>query len=226
MSGMYERDYSGIAHGQYATIVREQWQPINFQSGVLVPLGQASSVAFSVTLLTTITGLIVCHLARAPMRYALIAGALVGAGIFAWQSVAAIAWMRGAYLAKDRYLTEKKSGAQIDKTVVSIQWTDPRANNGYSRTVYEDLDVTPEQLGLVANADRLSKRGLMDVGLNDAQAMKLLAQLLTMGYIMRTSGSEPAQWTSKGTALRRAFAGGGGGGGAVVDIPTTTPTVG
>lgn len=226
MSGLYERDYQGVVQGQYSTIVRESWQPINFQSGVSVPLGQAVSISLATGILTAITGLAVCHLGHWPARYALLACAFVSSIVFLRQSVSAIAWMRNAYLARDRYLTEKRQGAQAEKTVVSIQWTDPRANNGYSRTVYEDLEIAPEQLSLAVSADRLSKRGLMEAGLNDAQAMRLLLQLLAFGYIVRQADNEPARWTSKGEALRRAFGGGGGGGGGLVDIPATTKTVG
>jgi len=121
--------------------------------------------------------------------------------------------------AREHYRNEKQQGAQADKTTVTLELVDRQANNGYGRTVYEELDASPEQLALVARADRLSKRGLMDAGMNDSQAMRLLAQLLALGYIARAAENMPAEWTSKGQVLRRAFAGGGGGGGAVVDVP-------
>ncbi|MEJ5311753.1 MAG: hypothetical protein WHX52_18480 [Anaerolineae bacterium] len=216
MTGIFERDRYGVGQGQYSSIERETWQQITFQAGVLVPVGQAAVIAGSWALVVGIVAGVVCHLAGWPVKYALAVGALALAVLMAWQTGAAIDWTRGAYLARERYMTEKQQGAQADKTVVTVEWVDRQANSGYGRTVYEDLAVSPEQLALVARADRLSKRGLMEAGLNDAQAMRLLAQLLALGYIARQADNLPATWTSKGEALRKAFAGGGGGG-VVVD---------
>lgn len=224
MTGIYERDYQGVAQGQYSTIVRESWQQITFQAGVLVPIGQAAAIATSSGLVAAIFAGIICHIYTLPFRYVLITGMLVDSIIFAWQSAASIAWTRGAYLAKERYLTERRQGAQADKTTVTVELIDRQANSGYGQTLYDEIGASPEQLALVVRADRLSKRGLMDVGLSDAHAMRLLAQLLALRYIVRQADNEPAEWTSKGQALRRAFAGGGGGGGAVVDVTTTSKT--
>ena len=219
MTGIYERDRYGVGHGQYSSIERETWQQITFAAGVLVPAGQAAIIAGSWGMVVLIVAGVVCSLAGWQVKYALAAGGLALAVLMAWQTGAAIEWTRGAYLAKERYLTEKQQGAQVDKTTVTVELIDRQANNGYGQTLYEQLDTSPEQLALVARADRLSKRGLMDAGMNDSQAMRLLAQLLAMGYIARAADNVPAEWTSKGAALRRAFAGGGGGGGVVVDVP-------
>lgn len=216
MTGIYERDRYGVGQGQYSSIERETWQQITFQAGVLVPVGQAAVIAGSWGMVVGIVAGVVCHMAGWPVTYALAAGGLALAVLMAWQMGAAIEWTRGAYLAREHYRNEKQQGAQADKTTVTLEWIDRQANNGFGRTVYEDLDVTPEQLALVARADRLSKRGLMDAGLNDAQSMRLLAQLLALGYITRKADNLPADWTSKGEALRRAFGGGGGGGGGVL----------
>ncbi len=216
---MYERDRYGAGVGHFSSVEKETWQQVTFQAGVLVPFGQAAVIAGSWGLVITIAAAVVCNLEGWPVKYALLAGALAAAVLLAWQSVMAIEWTRGAYLARERYETERKQGAQVDRTVVTLEVIDRHANNGYGRTVYEDLDISPEQLALVAKAERLSKRGLMSAGLNDAQAMRLLAQLLAMGYIVRQADNEPARWTAKGEALRRAFAGGGGGGGGLlVDV--------
>ncbi len=212
MSGFYERDRYGVGQGQYSSIERETWQQITFQAGVLVPAGQAVIIAGSWALVVGIVGGVVCHLVGWPVKYGLLAGGLALAVLMAWQMSTAIEWTRGAYLAREHYRNEKQQGAQADKTTVTLEWVDRQANNGYGRTVYEELEASPEQLALVARADRLSKRGLMDAGMNDAQAMRLLAQLLALGYIARQAENMPAEWTSKGQALRRAFAGGGGGG--------------
>jgi hypothetical protein len=221
---MLDRERFGVAQGQYSRIDRESWQPITFQAGVLVPVGQASVIAFSCGLVVTICAMILCHVARWPVKYGALAGALSWSVLLAWRSVEAINWTRSAYLAKEHYTAEKQQGAQADKTVVSLQWTDTQANGRFGRTVYEDLSVSPEQLALVVQADRLSKRGLMDSGLNDVQSMRLLAQLLTFGYILRKADNLPAEWTSKGQALRKTVGsgGGGGGGGVVVDCSTTS----
>ena len=219
MTGIYERDRYDVGQGQYSSIERETWQQITFAAGVLVPAGQAAIIAGSWGMVVLIVAGVVCNLAGWPVKYALAAGGLAMAVLMAWQTGAAIEWTRGAYLAKERYLTEKQQGAQVDKTTVTVELIDRQANNGYGQTLYEQLDTSPEQLALVARADRLSKRGLMDAGMNDSQAMRLLAQLLAMGYIARAADNVPAEWTSKGAALRRAFAGGGGGGGVVVDVP-------
>jgi len=218
---MYDRERYGTNQGQYSDIQRESWQPITFQAGVLVPVGQAGVIAFSCGLVITILALVLCNVAGWPAKWGLLAGGLGWSILLAWRSIEAINWTRGAYLARERYRAAKEQGAQADKTVISIQWTDPKANNGYSKTIYEDLDVTPEQLAIVARSERLSKRGLMEAGLSDTQSMKLLTQLLALGYILRTAGNEPASWTAKGAALRRAISGGGGGGGVVVDVPTS-----
>lgn len=219
MSGFYERDRYGVGNGQYSSIERETWQQVTFQTGVLVPTGQAAVIAGSWGLVVGIAGGVVCHLGGWPVKYGLLAGSLALAVLLAWQIGAAIEWTRGAYLAKERYANEKQQSAATDKTTVTLELVDRQANNGFGRTVYEELDASPEQLALVARADRLSKRGLMDAGINDAQSMRLLAQLLALGYIARQAENMPAEWTSKGNALRRAFAGGGGGGGVVVDVP-------
>lgn len=219
MSGFYERDRYGVGQGQYSSIERETWQQITFQAGVLVPAGQAAIIAASWGVVVGIVAGVVCHLVGWPVKYGLLAGGLALAVLMAWQTGAAIQWTRGAYLAKERYLTEKQQGAQADKTTVTVEWIDRQANAGYGRTVYDDLSASPEQLATVTQADKLSKRNLMALGMNDAQAMRLLGQLLALGYASRQADNEPAQWTNKGEALRRAFAGGGGGGGVVVDVP-------
>jgi len=216
---MYERDRYGVGMGQFSNVEKETWQQINFQAGVLVPVGQATVIAGSWGMVILVAAGIVCSLAGWPAKYALMTGSLAMAVLMAWQSCAAISWARGAYLAREHYRNERQQGAQADRTTITLEVIDRQANNGYGRTVYEDLDVSAEQLAIVARADRLSKRGLMNAGLNDAQAMRLLAQLLAMGYVVRQADNEPARWTAKGEALRRAFAGGGGGGGGLVDVP-------
>ena len=128
-------------------------------------------------------------------------------------------WVSDARLSREEYTTEKRQGGITDKTTVTIEWIDKSDDVDVEQMRYQPLEASPEQLALVCGADRLSKRGLMDVGLSDSQSMRLLAQLLSFGYISRQADNMPAEWTSKGKALRRAFAGGGGGGGVVVDAP-------
>lgn len=225
MSGFIERDRYGIGQGQYSDIRREHWQPITFQAAVLVPLGQGVVIGLTWGLVATLAGAVVCNLAGWPVRFGLSFGGLAGAVLVACQAGASILWIRDAYLSREEYTTERTQGAQADKTTVTIELVDRQANNGYGQTLRDQLDASPEQLALVASAERLSKRGLMDAGMSDSQAMRLLSQLLAFGYIARQADNMPASWTNKGQALRRAFTGGGGGGGVVVDVPTTTKSI-
>jgi len=60
--------------------------PVTFQAGVLVPLGQGVVIGATWGIVAAICGAVVCNLAGWPVKYGLLAGALAGAVLVAWQS--------------------------------------------------------------------------------------------------------------------------------------------
>lgn len=224
MTGFYERDRYGAGVGQYSNIKRDAWQPVTFQSGVLVPLGQGVVIGGAWGIVAMIAGVIVCNLAAWPVRYGLLSGALAGVVLVAWQCAASVSWVRGAYLSKERYQKESSKGAAVERSTMTVEWVEHSEDGGVKRMRREGLPGTYEELAIVTRQSELSKRTLTRAGIGDDLALEVLAVLTNLNYITKRAGNSKSVWTSKGNAWRRGFAGGGGGGGAggglVVDVPS------
>lgn len=217
--GWYERDRYGAGIGQYHDIEKENWQPITFQSAVLVPTGQALVIALSWGVVIGLVAGVVCQTMGWPWHYAALIGVLSIALLMAWQAGAAIEWTRGAYSAREHYQKEQQQGQAAERSRMSVEWTERTADGDVKVMRYDDIPGTYEELALVAQQAALSKRILKRAGLGEDMAMELLAVLEGLRYIVKGKGNEASAWTAKGQAWRRGFAGGGGGGGAVVDVP-------
>jgi len=212
---MWERERSGVAEGRFTDITRDNWQPLTFQSGVLVPCGQAGLLAGAVGLFgLTLAGMVGLFL-DIPFKYPGAAAVVIASGLFAREVYRGVRWIRESLvLSQERYTTRQEAQAAASNERITLEWIERDDNGGVKRAVYDELGVSRESLAVLVHAERLSKRGLMELGFNDAQAMRLLSQLLTLGYISRAADNAPGEWTSKGKSLQRAFTGGGGGGGA------------
>jgi hypothetical protein len=211
----WEREQSDAVHGRFTDIARESWQPLTWESGVVVPGAQAGLLAGAVGLAVLTAGGAVAFLCDWPVEAPAAAAVLIASVIFAREVYRAVRFSRESMLlAREQYTNQQAAQAAASNERITLEWIEHTEDGGVKRAVYDELGVPREKLGALVNAPRLSKRGLMDAGFNDAQAMRLLAQLLTLGYITREADNAPGEWTARGRALCKAFAGGGGGGGA------------
>jgi len=209
----WEREQSGVAHGRFTDINRETWQPVNLESGVVVPAAQAGLLAGAVGLAGLTAGGALAGLLRWPVEYPAAAAVILASALFAREAYRAVTWARESVMAREEYFTRQDAQAAASHERVTLEWIEHNDDGSVKRAVFDELGVSRERLAVLVHAERLSKRGLMEVGFNDAEAMRVLSQLLTLGYITRQADNAPGEWTSKGRSLQRAFAGGGGGGG-------------
>lgn len=215
MMQAWELEQSGLAQGRFTDVSRESWQPLTLESGVIVPAAQAGLLAGAVGMFGLTAGGAVGLLLHIPFEYPGAAAVVVASGLFAWEVYQAVRWTRDSMvLARERYTNRQEAQAAASNERIVLEWVEHDDSGGVKHAVYDELGISRERLAVLVYAERLSKRGLMDLGFNDAQAMRLLSQLLTLGYITRAADNAPGEWTSKGRSLKRAFAGGGGGGGA------------
>ncbi len=210
----WEREQSGLAQGRFTDIARENWQPVTLESGVIIPAAQAGLLAGAVGLAGLTTGGALAVLLRWPVEVPAAAAVITASVLFAREVYRAVGWTReNLILAREEYSNRLEAQAAASNERVTLEWIEHNEDGSVKRAIYDELGISRESLAVLVHAERLSKRGLMDVGFNDGQAMRLLSQLLTLGYITRAAVNAPGEWTSKGRSLKRAFAGGGGGGG-------------
>ena len=214
MMQSWEREQSGVAQGRFTDISRESWQAVNLESGVIVPAAQAGLLAGAVGLAGLTAGGALAVLLRWPVEVPAAAAVVLASGLFAWEAYRAVTWAReSSVLAREEYTNRQEAQAAASNERITLEWIEHNDDGSVKRAVFDQLGVSRERLAVLIHAERLSKRGLMEVGFNDAEAMRLLSQLLTLGYITRVVDNAPGEWTSRGRALCKAFAGGGGGGG-------------
>jgi hypothetical protein len=212
---MWEREQTGLAQGKFSEIKRDNWQVLTFESGVIVPFGQAGLLAGAVGLFSLAAAGMGGMFWDIPFKYPAAGAAVVASGMFAREVYRAVRWTRdNVMVSRERYSNRQEAQAAASNERITLEWIEHNADGSVKRAVYDELGISRERLALVARVDGLSKRTLMDVGIGDTEAMRLVSQLLALGYVMREADNQPAYWTKKGKALQRAFAGGGGGGGA------------
>lgn len=211
---MWEREQTGLAQGKFSEIKRDNWQVLTFESGVIVPLGQAGLLAGAVGLFSLAAAGMGGMFWDIPFKYPAAGAAVIASGMFAREVYRAVCWTRdNVMVSRERYSNRQEAQAAASNERITLEWIEHNDDGSVKHAVFDQLGVSRESLAVLVHAERLSKRGLMEVGFNDAEAMRVLSQLLTLGYITRAADNAPGEWTSKGRSLKRAFAGGGGGGG-------------
>jgi hypothetical protein len=221
MTQFIEPNQAGLGESAFSRIEKQAWQPVGPETAYVPALQQliVSGAKAAFVGLAGITGSILVSVAfpQATLEAVLVSlGGGLLAGLYDFQRNIDVRYSdsREGELSRELYEKQLQAEAATSNERITLEWIERNADGSVKRAVYDELGVSRDDLALVARAERLSKRGLMDVGLNDAQAMRLLTQLLALGYITRQADNLPAEWTSKGKAVKRAFAGGGGGGGA------------
>lgn len=199
---MLEKEQMQVSAGRWASIVKEQWQPTDMEHGVLVPLAQAGMLAGGVGLsLFTVSALTI-----APVGIAAGVGAVGACLAFTWHIFDGIAWARSVLVNRETWQSETAQQGQAEAARLTIEWVDRESG----RMVFDELGVTLDTLQQIAQpGTQLSKRGLTSLGISESQAMTILARMVALNYAQRERDNAPAQWTSKGRALVRSFAGGG-----------------
>jgi len=199
---MLEREQLQVSSGRWASIVKEQWQPTDMEHGVLVPLAQAGMVAGGVGL----SAFTFSALTIAPVGIAAGIGAIGACLAFTWSVFDGLAWARSVLVNRETWQSESAQQGKSDMARVTVEVIDRESG----RMVFDELGVSFETLRQIAQpGTQLSKRGLTSLGISESQAMAVLAQMVALNYAQRERDNAPAQWTSKGKALLRAFGGGG-----------------
>lgn len=224
-----ERQSDSAGMGQWAVIQKTEWQQlsndawrmptteqgiISASRGLLVGVGVSVVAGGFLAIGNSLAGFDL-----ASPLVALPVGIVAGLGYALYDFQENIAKLfqlyRDRMTRQELYERETKAAAMQSNERVTLEVIERQGNNA-GRIVYDVLDIDSHNLAIVARDNTtLSKRGLMSLGFSDTSAMTLLQKMLETGYITRTSGNAPAQWTSKGRALVKAFGGGGGGGGAL-----------
>lgn len=218
--GFTEHDAVATASGRWGLVEKTQYREIDLESGVFVPALQALVVALGVF------GIVFVCLWQtiAPPKYAALAGAILGLASFTGVAVYVMYDARSSVLYSETWESESSNAGGAESARVIIEEINRSSDAGAGELAPGDsmtckqINVDLKTLALVAHPEtRLSKSGLMNLGINDRIAMNLLARLETLKYIEYETDNQPAHWTSRGLALCRwgtGFAGGGAGGGA------------
>lgn len=216
MQGIQEKDTMNIVAGKWGSIVKTEYRATDIEHAVYVPalqsllLGAGAGLTIGFGLGVTI----------APPDIALCAGVLTGCGVFTFSVWESIPWARKSPAYREVWKSETAQAGGVESARVRLEVIE-RQEESEDGMIHpgdtlknEQLDIDIDTLELIATpATVLSKRGLMEMGLGDTLAMRLLAQLVALQYIHYPESNAPAQWTKRGVALCRAFAGGGAGGG-------------
>ncbi|MBN2005088.1 MAG: hypothetical protein JXA21_17140 [Anaerolineae bacterium] len=199
---MLEKEQLQVSAGRWASIVKEQWQQTDMEHGVMVPLAQSGILAGAVGL----TVFTVSALTIAPVGIAAGLGAVGACLAFTWSFFDGMAWARSVLVSREKWESEAAQQGQAEASRLTIEWVDRESG----RMVFDELGVSLDTLQQIAQpGTQLSKRGLTSLGISEGQAMTVLARMVALNYAQRERDNAPAQWTSKGKALMRAFAGGG-----------------
>lgn len=200
--------------GNYNHVSRETFQPID-RHNWLVPTIQQAIESTALGVFVFVAGIV----AGVVMRYmgipdiglevfgvSLGVGALVGLYNF-WRTISKRFTAVGdAVIKREVMERETRKAAASSASTVRIEWWDAGSEeHPYGRAVWDELGVSRETLAIACNAERLSKSGLKAVGLDGGVSLSLLTQFFERQYIVRPKQNKPAQWTSKGKALKRAF---------------------
>lgn len=220
MHNYTERDFIAVNAGKWARISKEDWQHVDMENGVWVPVFQSLAVSaglgISAFALVSLTG----NVARAAL-----AGGLVLAVSYAGMILVTFWWAR-PMTHREIYEAESAQRGQAEHSRVTVEIRQ-QTDGGYWHTFYRALDTdAPTLAAIAAPGVSLSKRGLMELGLDDTAAMRLLQQLTAAGLIAYPQRNAPATWTAAGRALcrkiRHSDAPGGGGGGGALETSATT----
>lgn len=216
MQGIQEKDTMNIVAGKWGSIVKTEYRATDIEHAVYVPalqsllLGAGAGLTVGVGLGVTI----------APPDVAFCAGVLTCCVVFTFSVWDSIPWARKAPAYREVWTSETAQAGGIESARVRLEVIE-RKDEGEDGLLHpgdalrnEQLNVDIDTLQLIAKPSTvLSKRGLMDMGIGDTLAMRILAQMVELRYIHYPESNAPAQWTNRGMALCRAFAGGGAGGG-------------
>lgn len=219
-----EHEIAGVQSGRWGEITKEKYRDYDMERAVAIPLGAGIVALVAVGLPVVV---VVWLFSNA--RYGLVAGCVAGSVAFGVTTLRSIEYARRG-LAEAEYweseavhLGAARAGAvrqQATTEPVRIEvWS--QNEMGYPRIVYDEIGISRELLQMIAAPEmQFSKRRLMALGVEDTEAMRLVARLLELGYTERSASNVAATWTEKGLALCRAVGGGGGGGmtPALVDV--------
>jgi len=216
MQGIQEKDTMNIVAGKWGSIVKTEYRATDIEHAVYVPalqsllLGAGAGLTVGFGLGVTI----------APLDVALYAGILTFCIVFTFSVWDSIPWARKAPAYREVWTSETAQAGGVESARVQLEVIERREEepdgmlHPGDSLKNERLDIDVDTLELIAQPDTvLSKRGLMDIGIGDTLAMRILAQMVALRYIHYPDSNAPAQWTNRGMALCHAFAGGGAGGG-------------
>ncbi len=203
------------AEGHYNHVERESWQPVTAQTHVVVPIAEQAIISFSLGLFVFVVFIVlgvalrylgVPNIGRLMFWVAVWAGMLVGVFDFQHAIARRFSVARNTLVKRELMERESRRGTAASASTVRIEYLDPGSEeHPYGRLVCDELNTSYEVLAIACGADRLSKSILKSVGLGADVSLPLLTQMLDRKYIVYPKQNEPAQWTSKGIALKRAF---------------------
>ena len=209
-----EQNFLGTQQQKWSDIYRRK--PVrepSVDADVAVPFAQAIGLG-----LLSAMALFFPFLLIANVHVAVTSGVLAFSSVSVLYAWFAISEARATVYQVEEYSAETNARSARKHDTIKIEVIEnPYPTGGGlavgGRIVYEQLDVSYDELVMACAVDELSKRQLMQRGLSETTAMQLLRRLLDYGYATREYRNQPARWTAKGNALRRALVGGGGGGG-------------
>lgn len=199
---MIEQTQTQTASQKWHGITKVQLQPLTLESAVVIPAAWASMLSVP---LGAAAG-IVAAVASGKLITGAAIGTVVTLGAFWWEAGAAIAAARAVEVQREEYDGGSESAARAARAVVRLEVTEQRST-GYNRTIYDELQTDIETLRAICAAERLSVRGLGEVGIASDAAMPLLAALVARGYVAREADNKPGEWTARGKALCKALTG-------------------
>jgi hypothetical protein len=206
MTQQLEHDFSQGTAGKWAEVHKTRpGRPITLESDVLVPFSQAALLgALTAMPVTAITGLVTHDFGAAVASAFVTFGCVTAVSAFKLvDTVLSTIWQTEEYLSEIAF-SESAESARVTVELVKNREVGHDVQVG-GRVVYDELNCSSHDLALVLDAERLSKRGLMEIGLSDSVSMSILSELLRLGYIAREADNQPATWTAKGKALRKAL---------------------
>lgn len=218
-----EREALDIHSGKWGSIDKEQYRQYGLEQAVSIPVLQGVAAFAAIGTPVTVIFWMIWG-----WKVGLSAGCITASLAFAVVVVQGIVYSRGGleyseyWQSEDLHRNTQKT--VTEKATVRVEVVDYASNPAYPIFQNDEMRIDHDTLAIVAHPDtRLSKRGLMDIGIGDDYALRILQELLAFKYIKPSEKkNDPSEWTNKGLALCRTFSGGGGGGGGVVvDVPTS-----
>ncbi len=178
----------------------------SLESDVGVPLMQALGIGF-----LTATSVFMFFLVLTTVQLAIVVAAAAltfTSTAYAWFALGEVretVYQVEEYSAED-HSSRRQEQASVRIEVIQNPHPTPAGQLAVGgRIVWEELNVSYDDLALAAQANELSKRALVRLGMNESTAMVLVRQLIERGYAARQQANRPAVWTAKGRALARAL---------------------